>query len=271
MNNNQNNPGLILSVIFASAVISGSLVYFGMQVKGGDDVVFPAGSATVDEALIAQKVEEGIDAYIQKQIDDEQAAVVEQEKSKSDRAKSVKRVSKTDDHIYGNVDAKVSLIEYSDFQCPYCTKFHVTAKQAVDQSDGQVNWVYRHFPLSFHDPLASKIALGSECAADVGGNDKFWAFTDKAFEVFGTANALKDDDDIKVLATSIGVDAAKFNDCYDGGKFTAHIKSDTKEGRDAGITGTPGNILINNGSGDVVVVSGAQSLSRVEAAIDSLL
>src|SRR5207237_7967826 len=82
------------------------------------------------------------------------------------------------DHVYGNPNASITLIEYSDFECPYCKSVHLTAKRVVDESRGQVNWVYRHFPLEMHNPGAQKQAEASECAAELGGNEAFWKFAD---------------------------------------------------------------------------------------------
>lgn len=101
------------------------------------------------------------------------------------------------DHIKGDKGAEISLIVYTDFQCPYCGRVHPTLQQLVDKYKGQVNWVYRHFPLSFHQN-AQIAAEATECAADLAGNEAFWQFTDKMFEkgtdkeiIIGIAKELK--------------------------------------------------------------------------------
>lgn len=86
-----------------------------------------------------------------------------------------------DDWIKGNRDAKIALIEYSDFECPFCHQFHSSAQQALEAYPNDLQWVYRHFPLDFH-PNANKYAYTSECVGELGGNDAFWAFADKIFE-----------------------------------------------------------------------------------------
>jgi protein-disulfide isomerase len=86
-----------------------------------------------------------------------------------------------EDWVKGNRDAKIALIEYSDFECPFCQQFHASAQQALDTYPNDLQWVYRHFPLDFH-PNANKYAYTAECAAELGGNDAFWAFADKIFE-----------------------------------------------------------------------------------------
>lgn len=82
------------------------------------------------------------------------------------------------DHVRGNKDAKVTLIEYSDYECPFCIRFHPTTLQLMEQYEGDLNWVYRHFPLEAIHPSARALAEASECVAQVAGNDAFWAFTD---------------------------------------------------------------------------------------------
>lgn len=87
----------------------------------------------------------------------------------------------SDDHFYGNENARIVLVEYSDFECPFCTRFHPTAKKAVDEFADSVALVYRHFPLSFH-PNAQQAAEASECVAKEGGNEAFWSYADSLFE-----------------------------------------------------------------------------------------
>jgi protein-disulfide isomerase len=92
-------------------------------------------------------------------------------------AKEVAPIDFDTDHVYGDTNAAIAIIEYSDFECPFCHAVHPTYKQIMEQYDGKVMWVYRHFPLSFHAG-AMPLAIGSECANQLGGNDAFWAYTD---------------------------------------------------------------------------------------------
>lgn len=85
------------------------------------------------------------------------------------------------DHIFGNPNAGVKIVEFSDLQCPFCARFHPTLKQIIQEYDGQVAWVYRHFPLASIHPSARPAAIGSECAAELGGNNAFWKFVDAVF------------------------------------------------------------------------------------------
>lgn len=87
-----------------------------------------------------------------------------------------------EDHIRGETDAEVVVVEYSDFLCPYCTQFHDTMKQVVDTYDPQeVSWIYRHLPIPQLHPEAPRYAQASECVADIGGNDAFWSYADHVF------------------------------------------------------------------------------------------
>lgn len=87
-----------------------------------------------------------------------------------------------DDHIRGDLDAEVVLVEYSDYFCPFCADFHDTMKQITDTYDaGKVAWVYRHFPIPQLHPQAPRYAQAAECIADLGGSDAFWSFSDSVF------------------------------------------------------------------------------------------
>lgn len=87
-----------------------------------------------------------------------------------------------DDHIVGGKNPKVYLIEYSDFQCPFCLRFAPTVKQALTEYGDKIALVYRHYPLESLHPYARPLALGSECVTELGGKDKFWEYHDKVFE-----------------------------------------------------------------------------------------
>ena len=180
----------------------------------------------------------------------------------------VKPVSK-DDHVRGDANAKITLIEYSDLECPFCQRFHPTVKKLLDEYKGKVNWVYRHFPLSFH-ANAQKEAEASECAASIGGNDAYWKYVDAIFErttANGTGFAL---DKLVPLAKELGIDETKFKECLDGGKMTARIQQDFSEGQSAGVDGTPGNILLTK-SGKSALVPGAVPYEMLKSQVDQLL
>lgn len=171
------------------------------------------------------------------------------------------------DHIRGNKDAKVTLVEYSDYECPFCKRFHPTMEQVMKEYDGKVRWVYRHFPLDQIHPRARPAALASECVANFGGNDKFWEYTDKLFE--GSPESLTDEK-LKSIAGELGVDIGKFSSCYSSKQFEAKVNADAQDGQAGGITGTPGTIIID-AKGSKQLIPGALPYESVKPMIDEAL
>lgn len=220
--------------------------------------------------VLQDAVREGIQNFIREQQQAQAEAQREQQRQAAKRAENVRPVSEERDHIYGNPDATVSLIEYSDFECPFCKRFHPTAKELVDSSDGQVNWVYRHFPLSFHNPGAQQQAEASECAAELGGNDAFWAYTDAVYERTSSGGDGFPQSQLVPLAVELGLNESEFRDCVESGRYEERVKEDLAEGVRIGISGTPGNILLNNETGDVVTRAGAQPISALRDAVEEL-
>jgi len=167
-----------------------------------------------------------------------------------------------DDHIKGDKNAKITLIEYSDFQCPFCGAFYPTVNQVLEKYKGKVRLVYRHFPLSFH-PNAQPAALAAECANEQG---KFWEFAD-AF--FAHQDKLGDDY-YKELAQTNKLNLQKFNDCYSSKKYLNKVQAQAKAGGDAGVDGTPGTFVVDQ-KGNAIPLKGAVPFESVAAEIDKLL
>lgn len=177
-------------------------------------------------------------------------------------------VSVDDDPMLGNPKAKVTLIEFSDFQCPFCRSFWSGALQQIKSEyidTGKVRFVYRDFPLSFH-PAAQPAAEAAQCANDQG---KFWDMHDKLFqeqEKKGTGTIQFSETDIKRWASQIsGLDMNKWNECFNSNKYQTEVEKDSSDGQAYGVSGTP-TIFIN---GKPVV--GAQPFSAFKAEIDQLL
>ena len=174
----------------------------------------------------------------------------------------------SNDHIYGNVDADIFLVEYSDLECPYCQSFHPTAKQAVDEYGGQVAWVYRHYPLPFH-PNAKPAAQASECVAELKGNDAFWGYIDTLFEQQSTALAR---DNLVQHATQLGIRESNFVECLDSDRYASVVEEDLAQGLQAGVGGTPYTFVVSRDDNKVHgVINGAQSLEVVRSTIDAAL
>lgn len=181
----------------------------------------------------------------------------------------VKAVDPAVDHIRGDSNAEVFVIEYSDFECPFCQRHHPVMQQLLDQNKGKIAWVYRHFPLSFH-ANAQKEAEASECANELGGNDTFWKYTDAIFARSTTGGTGFSLTKLAPLAIEFGLDELKFKSCLDSGKYAAHVQQDMAEGTAAGISGTPGNIVWKK-DGTSQIVEGAVPLASIQAVVDQML
>lgn len=170
-----------------------------------------------------------------------------------------------DDYVRGDKDAKVTIVEYTDFECPFCKKNHSTMEQLMADYEGKVNWIVRHFPLSFHQN-AQKAAEAAECAGELGGNNGFWDMGDMIFEKGA------DKTQFTAYAREIGLDEAKFTECLDSDKYAEKVGEQMEGGSAAGVRGTPGNIVINNKKkGEAELVSGAQPIGNFKEVIDDML
>ena len=168
-----------------------------------------------------------------------------------------------EDHVRGATKPLVTLVEFSDFQCSYCQKFHPTMLQVMKDYGTKVAWVFRHFPLSFHQN-AQGAAEASECAGEQG---KFWEFADilyKNGQGDGTGLATAD---LQKYAKSLKLNTSKFDKCLSSGKYASKVKASMASGSVAGIDGTPGTFLIDK-NGKTQLISGAVPYAQLKAAID---
>ncbi len=221
--------------------------------------------------FLKQQIDIGIQNYVKKQQEAQAAARAEEERAAAEKAKKVRRVTASRDHIYGNPNAPVSLIEYSDFECPFCKRFHPTAKQIIDTYGGKVNWVYRHFPLPMHNPGAQIEAEASECVNQLGGNEAFWKYADAVYARTQSNGNGFPPSQLVPLAKEIGLNEKQFQECLSGRKYASRVQEDIDEGTQIGVSGTPANILLRNDTGEVVVKPGAQPIDDFKSAIDKLL
>lgn len=179
----------------------------------------------------------------------------------------IQPVSK-DDWIKGDKNAKVSIIEFSDTECPFCKRFHATMQQVLAEYDGQVNWVYRHFPLTSLHSKASREAEATECAGEQKGNDGFWAYIDRLFEITPSNNGLQDGQ-LSEIAQYVGLDVDKFNECLESGKYKNKIQNQINEAQKAGARGTPYSVIIVGDQN--IPIPGALPYEQVKATLDSLI
>jgi protein-disulfide isomerase len=166
-------------------------------------------------------------------------------------------VNAADGPAQGPPNAPIEMIEFSDFQCPYCQRAHPTVKQVLDTYGSRVRLVYRNYPLPNH-PNARPAAEAAQCANEQG---KFWPYHDRLF-----ANPTKlSDADLKQGAAELGLDAGRFNACVDSHKYKAVVDADIKDGDAAGVSGTPA-FFINGRS-----LTGAQPFEAFKRIIDEEL
>jgi protein-disulfide isomerase len=184
---------------------------------------------------------------------------------------SIKPVT-DDDHILGNPDADVIIVEYSDFECPFCSGFHGTMNRIMDEygDSGQVAWVFRHMPLDRIHPEARPASEAAVCVSNIAGKEKFWDFAD---ELFANQSDLSPER-LKEVALSLGADEAAYDTCVNERQTQDRVEADYQDGLNiASIDpnfGTPYNILLSKGGAPIPIV-GNQPYAQVKAAIDAAL
>ncbi len=206
---NQNKLILPGAIVIASLLIGGALIYTRT----------PQGTQNTQGAAAAQSAEKP-------------ASV------------TIKPVVATD-HILGNPNAKVVMVEYSDLECPFCKRFQTTMQQVIGTygKDSTVAWVYRQFPIPSLHPKAPKESEASECVNELGGNVKFWQYIDKIYEITPSNNGL-DPAQLVSVATGLGIDKKAFNSCLDSGKYTQAITEAYNDAIAAGGQGTPYTVVL---------------------------
>jgi protein-disulfide isomerase len=159
--------------------------------------------------------------------------------------------------VRGPADAPIEIVEFSDFQCPFCQRVVPALTQVLSTYGDRIRFVYRNYPLANH-PNARPAAEAAQCAAEQG---QFWAYHDR---LFGDQSKLSDGD-LKQSAADLGMDASKFNACFDSHKYKGRVEEDIKAGNEAGVNGTPAFFI--NGR----LLSGAQPFDEFKRVIDEEL
>lgn len=231
------NLGIPVAIVIAAALIAGAI-----YLSGGGSA--PKGAVKIPSA----------DDIAQEQV----------------TAETVVAPVTADDHIKGNPNAPIVIVEYSDFDCPFCKNFHETMNKIIADygAAGKVAWVYRQFPLEQLHPNAPKIAEASECVAELAGNDGFWKFADL---IFGERDINEPTDMTRIteFAVSAGADKSKFELCFSSGKYSEKIRADVEAAIQAGAQGTPYSILIaGNQQGPI---NGAQPYATVKQMVETVL
>ena len=157
----------------------------------------------------------------------------------------------------GPTSAPIEMIEFSDFQCPFCMQANPTVTQVLNTYGDRIRFVYRHYPLANH-PNARPAAEAAECASE---QDKFWPYHDRLFANSGRLA----DSDLKEAAAQVGLDSGRFNNCFDSRKYTAQVDADIHDGNEAGVSATPAFFI--NGR----LLTGAQPFEAFKGVIDEEL
>jgi protein-disulfide isomerase len=173
------------------------------------------------------------------------------------------------DHIFGDPNAPIKIVEFSDTECPFCKKFHETMHKIAKDYDGKVAWVYRSFPLDSLHTKALAEAVALECAADLGGNAKFWAYLDRLMEITPSNDGLNLEE-LPRIAKYISLDGNKFTSCQNSGKFDAIVETQYQDGIASGAEGTPYSVIVKDGA-PIDTIEGAYPYSSVKESIDKAL
>jgi protein-disulfide isomerase len=173
------------------------------------------------------------------------------------------------EHIFGAAsNTKIYIVEFSDTECPFCKVFHPTMKKIVDNYKGKVAWVYRHFPLDSIHPKTRKEAEATECANELGGNDAFWKYLDRIFEIT-PANNQMDPAELYNIAQYVGLDQGAFKSCLDSGRYADKVEAQSQDGMNTGVQGTPASFIVYGKT--IIPIEGAQPYEVVKSQIDKLL
>ena len=211
-----------------------------------------------NEPQIDKHIQGQIDAYIQRQRQERVAQKYEAYQNAAEH-------TRTGNHIYGKEDARFTLVEYSDTECPYCKRYHSSPKAVVDSSNGLVNWQWKHLPLPMHNPVATVQAQAAECVSSIAGNRAFWVWLNQVFdESKGNGQGAGD---LALLAQSIGVDVDKFASCVNSGKFRDKVADDIQSAKEIGVNSTPMTFIVDNHTGQSITLRGVTVPEAIASAI----
>ncbi len=170
------------------------------------------------------------------------------------------------EHIIGSANAPIVLIEYSDYQCPFCQMIYPTIKKIVDESNGQIAWVYRQYPLTSIHPQAAPAANAAECITAQLGNTGFWKYTDTIFNNQAQLSAAYS----AQVAQQMGVNMTQYSQCLSNGTYQKNIDADSKEVQSIGGSGTPYVVVLNTKTNKAAVIPGALPYDQAMAVIKSV-
>lgn len=182
-------------------------------------------------------------------------------------------VSLSDDPVKGNPNAPVTIVEFSDFQCPFCARFFAQTLPQIQQNyidSGKVKLVFRDFPIESIHANARAASIAAECADD---QNMFWQYHDKLFEgqtQWARLSASDAANTFKQYATELGLNSENFDSCLTSAKYSDEINEDFQNGANYGVTGTPAFFIGNDKNGYVILI-GAKPYSAFQQVIDNEL
>lgn len=210
--------------------------------------------------------QEAVVKSLNRMVKDKQARDME---AKAKRFKLASNDAPGNKKIYGDLNARFTLVEFSETECPFCLKHHPVMKNIVDSSGGNINWEWKHLPLSFHNPAALQQAIVGECVAEQLGNRGFWIYIDEVFKK--SSGGGKGVADLSELVESMGVDMGTLRECVGSNRGKEIVESDLEQGSKLNISGTPATIVVDNHTGRSHIISGAQPAGAFMSVIERML
>lgn len=219
-------------------------------------------------------IDRGIERHIRRQVEARKKQQEDLARRQAEAVRNARAVDINRDRVFGNLKAEVSVIVYTDLECPYCKRFAGTPEQAIAKFDGRANVVFRHYPLDFHGEIAKRGAYYAECVGRQAGSNAFFVFANEWFRLtISNGKGLeRGDAQIREIALSAGAkDLAALDACAKDPAVAQLVQDDMTDGTRGGITGTPGLIVRNNRTGFSLSITGAVPAPQVEQAIEKAL
>lgn len=227
-----------------------------------------------DSGALDAAIDRGIKRHIEREIQARQKQQEDQQKRQAEAARNARPVDVNRDRIFGDPKAEVSVIVYTDLECPFCKRFAGTPEQAIAKFNGKANVVFRHYPLDFHGPLAKRGAYYAECVGRQAGSKAFFAFANEWFRQTATngKGLERGDAQAREIALSVGAkELAALDACIQDPSVIQLVQDDMIDGTRGGITGTPGVVVRNNRTGLSLSITGAVPQDTLEKGIQQAL
>lgn len=219
-------------------------------------------------------IDRGIERHIRRQVEARKKQQEDLARRQAEAVRNARAVDINRDRVFGDLKAEVSVIVYTDLECPFCKRFAGTPEKAIAKFDGRANVVFRHYPLDFHGAIAKRGAYYAECVGRQAGSKAFFAFANEWFKLtISNGKGLeRGDAQIREIALSAGAkDLAALDACAKDPAVAQLVQDDMTDGTRGGITGTPGLIVRNNRTGFSLSITGAVPAQQVEQAIEQAL